>query len=246
MTAEDKPAPPIELQRNFWNAWNTSTREKVVGDVSLRQQEVLLGWLKGLGRKDLKIIDFGCGAGWLCQQLQEFGTVTGVDLADDALARARERMPAVTFIAGDIMTLDLGVETFDVVVTLEVLSHIADQEAFVERLSRLLRPGGLLILATQNRPILKRNESVKPAQPGQLRHWVDSHELRKLVSARFKVKSLRSLTPMGHQGFLRYLNAYKLTAMLDGVFGQRRVAAVKEWLGLGWTLMVLAQKPAKA
>jgi 2-polyprenyl-3-methyl-5-hydroxy-6-metoxy-1,4-benzoquinol methylase len=242
MVADNEHTPPIELQRTFWNRWNSSTREKLVEDVSLRQQDVILNWLKRLGRKDLKIMDLGCGAGWLCQKLVDYGSVTGVDLADDVLARSRERMPAVTFLAGDMMTLDLGSGAFDVIITLEVLSHVADHVAFVARLAGLLRPNGYLVMATQNRPILKRNESVRPAEPGQMRRWIDSHELRRLLSPLFRIRSLRSLSPKGHKGFLRYVNSYKLNGGLNAVFGERRVARVKEWLGLGWTLMVFAQK----
>jgi 2-polyprenyl-3-methyl-5-hydroxy-6-metoxy-1,4-benzoquinol methylase len=209
MAVENPHVPPIELQKSYWTSWNSATREKELGDIPLRQQEVLLKWLKNPGRRDLKIIDFGCGAGWLCQDLVEFGAVTGVDLVEEVLVRARERMPNVTFIAGDLMAPDLGAAQFDVVISLEVLSHVADQQAFADRLSHILRPGGVLIMSTQNRPILERND-IKPTWLGQLRRWVDSHELRRLLSPRFNI---------------------------------RRIARVKEWLGLGWTLMVYAEKP---
>lgn len=236
--------PPTDEQRAFWNAWNASTREHSLGEVSRRQREVALGWLEAMGREDLTIIDFGCGSGWLCEDLRGYGAVTGVDLSDEVLERARKRMPDVTFVAGDIMTMELGESAFDVVVTLEVLSHIADQPAFVQRLARLLKPGGALMLATQNRPILRRNADVPPAQPGQLRHWVDSGELRRLLAPHFRIKRLRSLTPRGHNGFLRYVNSYKLAAALRALRLEGAAEHLKEQLGLGWTLMVLAEKRA--
>jgi len=231
----------MEAQRAFWNDWNAAAREHAVGDVSQRQREVALGWLEGIGRRDLAIIDLGCGAGWFCTDLKAFGPTTGVDISDQVLERARERMPDVRFIAGDITTLDLGAGAFDVVVTLEVLSHVADQPAFMAGVARILKPGGVLIMATQNRPILERNEGIAPPKPGQIRKWVNKRELRQLLAPHFRIRRLRTLTPKGNRGFLRYVNSHKLNRIARMALGER-AERVKEWLGFGWTLMVFAEK----
>jgi hypothetical protein len=42
--------------------------KKAPSNVSLEQAEVVLSWLEALDRKDLKIIEVGCGAGWLCSR----------------------------------------------------------------------------------------------------------------------------------------------------------------------------------
>jgi 2-polyprenyl-3-methyl-5-hydroxy-6-metoxy-1,4-benzoquinol methylase len=110
--------------------------------------------LESLGRTDLSILEVGCGSGWFCPQLMRFGVVTGTDLSDEGLARAQQRAPEATFVAGDFMSLDLRTD-FDVVVTLEVLSHVLDQRAFIGKLASHLRPGGHLMLATQNRFVLQ-------------------------------------------------------------------------------------------
>ncbi len=231
----------MDLQRSFWNGWNSSTREVVVGDSSRRQEEVLLGWIEALKRSDLNIIDAGCGAGWLCERLSKYGRIVGVDLADEVLERARQRAPNVTFIAGNLMELDLGSDRFDVTISLEVLSHVADQPAFIAKLASMTAPGGRLILATQNKPVLKRNLDVEPVKPGQLRRWVDSRELRRLLKPHFRIKTLRSLSPRGHGGFLRFVNSYKLNAVLRLLTGNG-ADKFKEWLGLGFSLIVLAEK----
>jgi ubiquinone/menaquinone biosynthesis C-methylase UbiE len=108
--------PPIPLQQSFWNEWNASTREKQLDEVSLRQARVVRSWLEALARKDLDILEVGCGSGWFCSELVSFGKVTGTDLSDDVLSRAEQRTPEVIFIAGDFMELEFG--SFDVVVTL--------------------------------------------------------------------------------------------------------------------------------
>jgi 2-polyprenyl-3-methyl-5-hydroxy-6-metoxy-1,4-benzoquinol methylase len=237
--------PSIISQQQFWNDWNATAREQDIGQVSVEQAGRVAAWARGLGRNDLDIVDIGCGAGWLCPTLTQFGRVVATDLSDEVLARAAIRHPAVNFVAGDFMSLDLGKERFDLAVSLEVLSHVADQPAFMRKIAGLLRPGGHFIIATQNRPALQRNR-IPPPKPGQLRHWGDRHELRSLLAAQFEVVDLCSITPIFDHGWLRIPNSYKLNKLaaalhLDVV--NTLIKRVQEKAWLGWTLMALARKP---
>lgn len=252
----------ISVQQSFWNHWNASNREEAIDPVSARQAEVVRAWLGSLGRRDLDIIEVGCGAGWFCPELSRFGRVTGTDLSNEVLARAQKRMPEVTFMAGDFMDLDFGSAAFDVVVTLEVLSHVADQQAFTRKLASHLRPGGHLMMATQNRFVLQHLNRIPPPASGQLRRWVDRRELRTLLEPEFEVLELFSVTPR-----LARRTMGRIKAMLVGpgravVGGQTETggrpghhvglgARVCRWgasrmesMGLGWTLMALARKRA--
>jgi SAM-dependent methyltransferase len=236
----------LRLQQQFWNRWNADKRENGVGKVSLEQTDVVLSWLKQIGKRDLDIIDVGCGAGWLCPHLTEFGRVTGTDLSDEVVGRAAARFPDVNYVAGDFMALEFGQGNFDVVVSLEVLSHVADQPAFIEKISSLLRPGGYFIIGTPNKPALMRN-NIPPPEPGQLRHWTDRHELGELLGTRFEVLEMRSITPVFNRGLLRIPNSYKLNHLasalkLSPVTNLVKKAQERAWLG--WTLMALATKRA--
>jgi 2-polyprenyl-3-methyl-5-hydroxy-6-metoxy-1,4-benzoquinol methylase len=232
---------PISLQKSFWNRWNAEHREHEIQDVCIRQAEVVLDWLNSFGRNDLKILEVGCGSGWLCPRLLPFGRVTGTDLSDEVLARVRQRIPDVTFVSGDFMKLDFGSGSFDVVITLEVLSHVADQSGFVRKLASHLRPGGHLMLATQNRYVLERFNRIPPPAPGQLRRWVDRRELRQLLDPEFQVLELFSVSPKANRGLMRLVNSEKLNRPIKAVFGNR-IERLKEAAGLGWTLMVLATR----
>jgi 2-polyprenyl-3-methyl-5-hydroxy-6-metoxy-1,4-benzoquinol methylase len=201
------------------------------------QAAVVRRWLTALGRTDLDILEVGCGSGWFCAELAAFGSVTGTDLADDVLERARRRTPAVTFVAGDFMKLPFG--KHDVVVSLEVLSHVSDQPAFVEKLASHLRPGGHLMLATQNRPVLQRYNRLPPPGPGQLRRWVDAGELRALLAPRFEVKALFSITPRSNIKPWSYLHSRTMKRLTRPVMGDG-LTRFFERRGLGWTLMVNA------
>lgn len=192
----------IELQRKFWNGWNVC-REHSQGEVSSDQLEVVSGWLGDLGGRP-RILEVGCGAGWTVGTLLQFGHVTATDLADEVLERAKKRHPPAEFVAGDFMALQFS--GFDVLVCLEVLSHVADQPAFVVKLASALKSGGELILATQNRPVLERSSAVQPAKPGQLRKWVDRAELTELLAPFFDIVEMRTITPISDQGLHRFVS----------------------------------------
>ncbi len=230
-------------QRAFWNRWNVS-RETGVGRVSSDQERVIVQWLERLCRRNLHIIEVGCGAGWLCADLIKYGRVVGTDLSDQVLKRAAEHRPSVEFIAGDFLKLDFGARRFDVAVSLETLTHVPDQAGFVRKCADLLKPGGLLLLATQNKTALEKNQ-VKPLQPGQYRHWVDHDELADLLREHFEIEELFSITPKFNRGPLRIVNAERLhrpirAIGLGGLIDSLTRMQEKAWLG--WTLMALGRK----
>lgn len=220
-----------QRERDFWNRWNAEAREQMQGDVSLDQAATVEEWLGD--QRDMRILDAGCGTGWMCERLVRFGSVVGTDLADEVVDRARERVPAASFVAGDIMDVDVGGD-FDVIVSLEVLSHVADQPAFLRRLRSLLRAEGRLIIATQNRPVLERFNRLPPPGSGQLRHWVDRRELRTLLEdGGFVVDDIRLRTPKSDHGPMRAI------AKVGRVL---RCSALLERLGFGWTIMASATR----
>lgn len=228
-------------QQAFWNEWNASTREQRLSDISIDQRDVVVRWLSETARRDLRIIEVGCGAGWLCPSLQRFGRLTATDLSDEVLARASQRMPDVEFVAGDFMALDFPEGAFDVVVTIEVLSHVADTDAFMAKIAQLLKPGGLLMMATQNRPMLEQHNNIPPPKPGQLRRWVDRAELETLLNRHLNVREVFSVTPNANKGLMRLVAGRAARRVLRTVAGKAPERALAK-AGFGWTLMALAQK----
>jgi 2-polyprenyl-3-methyl-5-hydroxy-6-metoxy-1,4-benzoquinol methylase len=235
----------LEEQRRFWNRWNAQHRSSswMPGGVYGRQAELVKKWTSGLGRTDLDILEVGCGSGWLSYGLVDFGRVTGTDLANEVLPPTQAANGGPTFIAGDFFDLELPASAFDVVVSLEMLAHVEDQVAFVDKIAELLRPGGYLMLATQNKFTLSRWSEVVPQAPGQIRKWVDAGELRRLLGRRLQVELLTSIHPVGDKGILRWINAHKITLALSLIVSRNKIDAAKERLMLGHTLMALARKP---
>ena len=230
-----------KLAAKFWDEWNWRSRQPdQLGVISHDQEREVLRFLAETGVRDAEILDVGCGTGWLCEHLLRFGRVTGTDLSRHCLEAARERLPEARFVDGDFMALDFPSRHYDVICALEVLAHMPDQPAFVAKLARLLKPGGLLMLATQNRPMLERWAKVAPPAPGQVRHWLDQDEVRAALEPHFAIREIFTVTPLAHKLPLRLLTAPRLRAIVPGL------TAWEEHRGWGRTIMVLAQAGAQA
>jgi 2-polyprenyl-6-hydroxyphenyl methylase/3-demethylubiquinone-9 3-methyltransferase len=104
-------------------------------------------------------LDLGCGAGLLSEPLARLGAqVTGLDAAAESIGVARAHAGgqglAIDYRIGGIEALH-G-ETFDLIVSMEVVEHVADPAAFVAGIANVLAPAGLVLLSTPNRTPLSR------------------------------------------------------------------------------------------
>ncbi len=104
-------------------------------------------------RPELDILDAGCGSGINIQHLSELGRTVGVDRAL-AACRHSLRTHQARVIGADLTALPIGERRFDLVTAWDVLEHVEDDSAAVEELLRVLRPGGLLMVAVPALPAL--------------------------------------------------------------------------------------------
>jgi 2-polyprenyl-6-hydroxyphenyl methylase/3-demethylubiquinone-9 3-methyltransferase len=106
----------------------------------------------------LSMLDIGCGAGILSEPLARLGAaVVGIDPSESNIAVARHHAAqselAVDYRATTAEVLAAAGERFDVVLAMEVVEHVADAGLFIELAAELVKPGGLLFVATLNRTI---------------------------------------------------------------------------------------------
>jgi 2-polyprenyl-6-hydroxyphenyl methylase/3-demethylubiquinone-9 3-methyltransferase len=135
----------------------------------------------------LKIIDVGCGGGLVTEPMARMGaSVTGLDAAPEAIAAAGAHAGGVCKeIAYKVGTAESLVgeakETFDVVLALEIVEHVADLNAFLVSCAALVKPGGLLIVSTINRTPEAYAFAIIAAE--RILRWlpVGSHAYDKLV-----------------------------------------------------------------
>jgi demethylmenaquinone methyltransferase/2-methoxy-6-polyprenyl-1,4-benzoquinol methylase len=93
-----------------------------------------------------RVLDACCGTGDLAVAARDAGasSVVGLDFSSAMLERAREKAPEVTFIEGDVLALPFQDASFDVAVVGFGIRNVADLEAGLRELRRVLRPGGRL------------------------------------------------------------------------------------------------------
>ncbi len=106
--------------------------------------------------KGLTILDVGCGGGLLCEPLARLGAhVTGIDATVENIETAQKHSQSMNLPIDYQWTTaeDLAAQglKFDVVVSFEVIEHVAHAGAFIQALTSLVKPGGHLFLSTLNR-----------------------------------------------------------------------------------------------
>lgn len=134
----------------------------------------------------LAVLDVGCGGGLVAEGLARRGArVLGIDPSSTSVAVARhhaqESGVAVDYECAVPEDLVAAGRTFDAVVAMEVVEHVADLDGFLRAIATLTRPGGAVVLATLNRTL----KSLLLAKVGAeyLLRWVPAgtHDWRKFI-----------------------------------------------------------------
>ena len=105
---------------------------------------------------ELTLLDVGCGGGLLSEPLARMGAiVTGIDASEKNIGTARAHAARsdveIDYRCSTAEDLMAAGETFDIVLSLEVVEHVADVDLFLDSCTALVRDGGAMILATLNR-----------------------------------------------------------------------------------------------
>ena len=104
----------------------------------------------------LRLLDIGCGGGLLSEPMARLGfAVTGADASEKnigtAKAHAAEQGLTIDYRATTAEDLAAAGEQFDVILNMEVVEHVADVKLFMASCATMLKPGGMMIVATLNR-----------------------------------------------------------------------------------------------
>ncbi len=146
--------------------------------------------------RGLDILDIGCGGGLLCEPLARLGArVSGIDAAAESVAAATEHSArsglSIEYRAATPETLAESGRVFDAVISMEVIEHVEDVDAFLAASGSLVRPGGVLLLSTLNRTL----KSLAQAKIGAeyLLGWVPpgTHDWRRFVRPSELARGLR-------------------------------------------------------
>ncbi|MBX2901193.1 MAG: class I SAM-dependent methyltransferase [Cyclobacteriaceae bacterium] len=135
------------------------TSESIASDNPIHQR-LLKAYVLAAAYVNGSLLEVGCGEGrgidWLLPQVTHY---TAIDKIEPIIETLRQKYPQGKFYSGNIPPLSAFADaSFDSVVSFQVIEHIKDDQLFLKEISRVLKPGGLALLTTPNRPLsLSRN-----------------------------------------------------------------------------------------
>ena len=109
--------------------------------------------------RGLTVLDIGCGGGILAESMARLGAeVTGIDVVEKNIAIATQHAARsglkVNYKLSTVENLAWIGSQFDVVLNMEVVEHVNGLDGFMESSCRLLKPGGMMFIATINRTLI--------------------------------------------------------------------------------------------
>ena len=139
----------MDLSQRLRTQWVESAQDWIDTDQVARTGMLDSWMLDALGNVEGKsAIDIGCGEGRFSRLLSQLvASVTGVDLTEALIARARAMSTGETYMLGDAENLnDVESESFDIAVSYIVLVDLLDYRSAIEAAYRVLRPGGRFVV----------------------------------------------------------------------------------------------------
>lgn len=123
--------------------------------------------------KGKSVLDIACGAGYSAPMFIQGGAVSynGIDLNEQRVDYATQTYGTdkVTFSVGDICTYGDG-NSYDMITCFETIEHVENYESALTNLYNLLKPGGLLLISTPNRPVTSPNSHSLEDKPKNPHH----------------------------------------------------------------------------
>lgn len=169
----------------------------------------------------LKLLDIGCGGGLVSIPLAKLGaSVTGIDASQKNIDAAKNQALIenldVTFMCD---TAENHKNLYDVILCLEIIEHVQNPEEFIISVSKLLKPGGMLIISTINRTYKAYAIAIGCAE--YILNWVPkgTHEFSKFVKpselSRYLSKSGMKINELKGMNYNIFNRRFELTSKVD-------------------------------
>jgi 2-polyprenyl-3-methyl-5-hydroxy-6-metoxy-1,4-benzoquinol methylase len=233
------------MTESYWDEWNREWRFRDGTDDFMKAQEdVAISVARKENLKGARILDLGCGTGWLGNALLPFGQVSGVDLSSQTIEEGKRRFPEVALQSGDFMSANLT-GPFDLVVSADSFAQMPDHTACTRRIAELLRPGGILLLMTMNRYVWMRRSVLRPlvgVPNADVQKWPKLAQMRAWLKPWFHIERVTSVDPGGDEGLLWWVENNRMREAAGRLIGRQRYRTILEKLRLGRELVIVARR----
>ena len=184
-----------DIYHHYGERWYTAKNDPVAllrAEARARNHWIIAEMAGRFSDRNIRILDVGCGAGFLANELVPLGyDVTGLDASESTLevARRHDSTGNVDYRCGDAYSMEFGAGSFDVVCAMDFLEHVENPGQVVREVSRVLRAGGLFFFYTFNRNFLTWLIVIKgvewfirntPPNMHCLRYFIKPKELRRM------------------------------------------------------------------
>lgn len=230
----------------YWNEWNRDWRfrDKFDGFMQ-RQLDTAIEVARNARLQDARILGVGCGTGWLEYGLLQFGEVWGTDLSPEAIAEGTHRHPGVRLKCCDFLRETLP-GPFDLIVSTDSLSPMADYALCIKRVAELLAPGGTFLLMTQNPFVWTRRSAIrqmpKEVPNSEPQRWPTRHAVHRLLAPCFDIRRVFTFDPGGDLGLLWWVENRGVQSLMQRIVGEYRWRRLLEVAGLGRELVFVATR----
>lgn len=196
-----------------------------------RDQESRTHFLEGF-RRSGRILDVGCGLGLFLLALDRARwDAYGLEVMPAAYQEAQRRLGGGRIVTEDLGAAALPAEHFDVITFWDVLEHLPDPVAALKEASRLLRPGGLLLLRAPNfASYLARRygqDWYELSLPYHLFHFTPATLTRMLEAAGFEVRVLEDSAGVQNYHAFKHTLLNRLTRLHGKRGGRLRYYLLK-------------------
>jgi SAM-dependent methyltransferase len=155
-------------------------------------QRLLKAYVLAADLVKCNLLEVGCGEGrgidWILPRVSQY---SAIDKIEPVIAELKAKYPTANFFSGNIPPLSVFADnSFDSIVSFQVIEHIENDKLFLKEIHRVLKPGGIALLTTPNRPVsLSRN-------PWHIREYT-AHELTSLAKQYFPEVTMKGITGNG-------------------------------------------------
>ena len=213
------------------------------------------------GRRDLRVIDCGCGTGHNLRLLAPYGPAVGFDLTP--FGASASRRAGFATVRADITRIPFASQTFDIATSFDVLQCVEGDEAAVREMARIVRPGGAVMLTLAAFDFLHGDHAevwkeVRRYTPARARRLLGQAGLRTervsftfastfplMLAVRVAQRMRRSFRPPRPDSDIAVPPA-PINSILSALLGAEASVARHVRMPIGSSLVVVGRKPAGA